>query len=194
MKVSETPQKHCTAVNSALLFACLGAAVNSLTVFSSLGLLWFLARENSFHARWSCKNPSLWLVSHTGGHSCPSSLVTHKPRRRPLLQSQMPCTPPAALSFCCNKLYFQNQLIFSLLIIAGFTRLHIFPFTFLFFFPFTTVSVSKLCSSLFVLLTTSLSSTHSAKTLSPYPIHRPREAAILKILHVQTSFCKLCAS
>lgn len=194
MKVSEAPEKHCTALNSALLFACLGAAVNSLTVSSYLGLLWFLARENCFHARWNCKNPSLWLSSHTGGHSDLSSLVTHKPRSGLWLQSQIPCTPPAALSFCCNKLDFQNQFTFSLPISADFTKLCIFPFTFLLFFLFITVSVSKLFSSVFVLLITSLSSSHSAKSLSTYPIHRPRQAAILKILHVQTSLCKHCPS
>lgn len=128
MKVSETPQKHCIRVNFALLFACLGAVVNSLHIPPYLGLLWFLAREYCFHARWNCKNPSLWLSSHTGGSSCLSSLVTHKLQE--LLQSLCCCTVPAALSFCSNKLYFQNKFIFYLLILLDSIYSHLISFYF----------------------------------------------------------------
>lgn len=120
-----------------------------------------------------------------------SSLRPTSYRRGPSLK---PCAPPAALSFCWNKLSFQNQVIFYLPIFADFARLRIFPFTIHLFFLFITILISKLSSSISVLLTTSLSSTPSARGLSPYPIHRLREAAILKILCVQTRLCKLCPS
>lgn len=83
------------------------------------------------------------------------------------------------------------SISWSLLILLKSVLSHLF---FLYFSPSFTILFSKPYPPIFVLLTTSLSSTQSAKCLSPYPIHSPREVSILKILPVQTGFCKLCQS